>query len=292
MSCTVTAPGGANVNCKSYLSEANAAAIFDPSVTWATLQALDNIENIRTYLQESRTGFVVEFNGTEPTAAEAVTETTGFGDNIITAENTPSLLAYAEMNACDFKEVLSAYKGGSYRVVFFLSDGNAILTEVGNEYGGFMTQVYAHRFGIPGRENQSQQYRITFNFLRGSEFDNYRVAPVNYSADDLFLLLPLGLQADVKTPYVSGTGIVELNVYTRCVPDSPKSGALTVEIVKTNSAATAVTGVATDNGGGEYSVTISADAGQLAAGEYAEFILVSKTGNVYDEVSNKIKVVG
>jgi len=292
MACTVTAPGGANVNCKSYLSEAVAAVITDPSFSWADAGAVDNIENLRVLLQETRKGFIVEFNGSEPTAAEAVTETTGFGDSIITAENAPSLLAYAEMNACDFSEILKNYKGGTYNVSFILADGRLMLCDKLTKLQGFQTQVYAHRLGVPGRANQTQQYRITFNFLKGYEFDNYKIVGINYTVDDVLDLLPLGLTADIKTAYDSGTGVIVLNVYTRCLPDAPKSGTLTAEILRATQGLT-VTATPTYDDGGQYTVTIAKSGpAQLATGEYAEFILVSKTSTVYDEISNSIKVVG
>lgn len=290
MSCAVSAPNGANLNCVKNLSEAQAAIIMDPSVNFETLAALDNIENIRVLLEESRTGFVVEFNGSDPTPAEVVTETTGFGDNIITSENTPSFVGYAKINACDFKEILNAYKGGSYRVAFMLADGSMMATEIGTAFGGFLTQVYASRFGIPGRENQTQQFKINFNFLVGSEFDNYRVIGVNYGIDDLKLLLPLALQADVQTPF-DGNAVV-LNVYTRCVPGDPKSGVMTAEVTK-GTLGLDITATPTDDGNGQYTVVVQKTGPvDLAVGEYAEFVLVTKTGNVYDEISNTIKVVG
>jgi hypothetical protein len=292
MSCIVTAPGGANKDCIAYLSEAQAAIITDPSFSWADVGAVDNIENLRVLLRETRKGFIVEFNGTEPTNAEPVTETTGFGDNIITAENTPSLLAYAEMNACDFKEILSAYKGGSYNVAFVLGDGTIMLADKLTSLAGFKTQVFAHRFGVPGRENQTQQFRITFNFLKGEEFDNYKAVPVNYTIDEVADLIPLGLQADINTAYNTGTGVIVLDVYTRCVVDSLKAGTMTAELDK-GTKGLVITATPTDDGNGQYTVTVLVGgATQLAAGEYAIFRLVSKTGLIYEEISNAIKVVG
>ena len=290
MSCTVTAPNGANANCIKYLSEAQAAIITDPSVTFASLAALDNVESIRELLQEDMTGFVLEFNGTEPTRAEATVETTGFGQNYVTAESNPSLIGYVKTNACDFNQLLSAYKGGTYNVLFFLADGSLYVAQQGITLKGFQTQVYTQRYGIPGRENQTQSFKVIFNFLKGSEFDNARTFDVNYSVDDLQLYLPLGLQADVATAF-DGTDIV-LNVYTRCVPDSGHSGVMTAEVVKATQGLT-VTAVPVDNTDNTYTVTVQKSGpADLGVGEYAEFYLVTKSGDIYTEMSNIIKVVG
>jgi len=290
MSCTVTAPGGANSGCINFLSEANYAIVTDPSFEWDSVGAVDNIENLRVLLQETRKGFIVSLNGSEPTLPEAQTETTGFGDNYITSENSPSLIGYANMSACDFKEILANWKGGTYRVALLLADGSLMVHDKGPEQEGFLAQVFAHAFGAPGRENQTQMYKITFNFLIGEEFDNYSIVPINFSGRDVIDLLPVGLSATVNTVFDS-TQIV-LNVFTRCVPDDPKAGVTTGEIVKSTQGIT-VTAVPTDNADGTYTVVVQkGGAVDLAAGEYAEFILVVKNGLIYEEITNKIKVVG
>lgn len=292
MSCLVTAPNGANNKCTNYLQKAIAAIITDPSFSWASVGAVDNIENIRVLLQETRKGFIVEFNGTTPTAGEAVSETTGFGQNFTTGVNAGSLLGYVKSNPCDFKEVLSAFKGGTYNVALFLEDGSILVVDNLQSkepaLKGFEAQVYALDIGIPGQENQSQGYRLQINFFKAEEFRSFKVVDVHYSFNDLLDLLPLGLSAEVSTPW-DGSDIV-LSVATRCVGDSPKSGALTVEIEKATQGLV-VSGTATDNGDGTYTVTIQKDGpADLAAGEYARFFLVSKTGDVYDEISNVIEV--
>lgn len=292
MSCQVLSPGGANSNCKAILDEAIGAIVTDPSFNWATAGDLDNIENLRVLLQETRKGFVVEFNGSTPTDSELQTETTGFGDTIVTAENAPTLLGFVETNACDFAEVLSVYKGGTYNVAYILGDGTIMLTDKITKLQGFQTQVWAQAVSVPGRENKTQQFKIMFNHLKVREFNAYKVVPVNYTIDEVLELLPLGLTATVKTPYVPASGIIVLNVTTRCVPDDPKTGVMTGEVVKATPGLT-ITITPTDNGGGEYSVLIQKSGpANLAAGEYCEFRLVTKSGAIYDDISNVIKVVG
>lgn len=292
MSCLVNAPNGANVNCVNYLSEAVAAIITDPSFNWASVSAVDNIESLRVILQETRKGFIVEFNGTAPTNAEPVNETTGYGQTITTAINAPSLIGYAKSNPCDFNEMLSAFNGGTYNVAFFLKSGGIMLVDnlqaKSPSLRGFRTQVYAINVGVPGRENQTQNFRIQMNFQSADEFRKYKVINVHYGFNDLLELLPVGLQADVITPF-DGTQVV-LNVYDRCVADSPKSGVLTAELQSGTQGLT-ITATPTDDGGGQYTVVVQKmGPADLGTGEYARFFLCSKTGNVYDEISNIIEV--
>jgi len=290
-SCTISAPGGANINCKSYLSEAVAAIILDPTIEFSPGE-LDNIENLRPLLQESLSAYLVEFNGTEPTAPEVVTETTGFGDNIITGDTAPSVIAYAETNACDFKEMLANYKGGSYGVLFVLADGSIMGADKGKVRKGFLTQVWAQRLGIPGRENKVQSYKISFNPLNGQEFDSYFVEEVNYTIDELLMLLPVGLTATPLSDYDDSTGDVSVMVKYRCVPDSPVLGAtLVVDVVKSTLNLSLTTTV-TEVGDGVYNVNvIDADTtSPLVAGQYAIIRLRVMSGAITEEISNTLKI--
>jgi hypothetical protein len=271
------------------MSEAVAALIV-PADTKISMGGFDNIEHIKPLLNESLTGYIVEFNGTEPTAPEAVVETTGFGKNIITSESTPILLAYAETNACDFGEMLQHYKGGSYGVYFFGADGYVLGTKKGGDFAPFTSQVWAHGFGIPGRENQTQQFRITFNFLRNSEFDNFIVEEINYSIDDLFMSMPVGLTMKELSGFID-TGL-DVELTYRCQPDNFKSGAVDAEIVKkTPGVDMVVTFTEEGTVPGKYTVSVTLDGTTpLQPGHYAIFRAYVQNGTIYEEVSNNIKV--
>ncbi len=291
--CSVSAPNGVNINCIRSLDAAIAMVILDPSTSWNSVGAVDNIETLRVILQETRKGFIVEFNGTEPGAAEATDETTGFGQTITTSISAPTLTGYVKTNACDFAQMLDALNGGTYNVAFFLKNGGfLVVDELQNKDSklrGFLAQVYALNLGIPGIDNQAQQFRIKVNFMDADEFRKYKVVSVHYGVRDLLELLPLGLTADVTTPYNSTSGEIVLQVYTRCSPDDVETDTLTSEIVgKTQGITPTVTPSAGTDG--EYTITIAEGAGQLAAGEYVRFFLCVKDGDVYEKISNVIEV--
>jgi hypothetical protein len=125
--------------------------------------------------------------------------------------------------------------------------------------------------------------------LNYKEFRKPKLVNVNYDVQDLTEFIPLGLTAEIDTDF-DGTQII-LDVYTRCSPTDIHTGVMTGEVIR-GTQGLVITAVPTDGGGGKYTVVVQKGITDLAAGEYAEFILVTKTGSVYDEISNVIKVTG
>jgi len=214
--CSIQMPAGTNSQCKSYLGEAHAAILLP---TDASFDSEISLNDLLAYLKTNLNGFLIEFNGTEPTDAELVTETTGFGRQIITGENAPSLLAYVDSNACDFREVLRTIKGGSYGVLFLLSSGEILGTLRNDKLHPFLMQVWAHRLSIPGRENKTQQFKVTFGSLRGSEFDTYGLAEPEWDINDILVAMPIGASIKVVSPAADSSTSTDMTVYAnlRCV---------------------------------------------------------------------------
>jgi hypothetical protein len=254
-----------------------------------TAEQLDNLATFKTVISEDNTAAVVYFDGTEPTMAEAQTETSGFGVSYITSENAPTLLGFAKTNACDFSDMLNSYNGGSYEVYLYDAGGNLLGTARELIYG-YSTQVWAHANGAIGRDNQTQQYKITLNFLEAEEWRNPSVTPVNYSLNDLLMLMPLGLKATPIIELAGDTGSTEVSI--RCVANSELIETLTGEVLGSNVAGATIT--PTYNAVTEVydCVVTKTAAAELLFGEYVEGRLVAKTGAIYDKMTNKIKFKG
>jgi hypothetical protein len=254
-----------------------------------TAAELDNLATFKTVISEDNTAAVVYFDGTEPTQAEAQTETSGFGVSYITSENAPTLLGFAKTNACDFSDMLNSYNGGSYEVYLYDAGGNLLGTARELIYG-YSTQVWAHAYGAVGRDNQTQQYRLTLNFLEAAEWRNPSVTPVNYSLNDLLMLMPLGLKATPIVALAGDTGSTPVTV--RCVENSELIEVLTGEVLKANVAGATIT--PTYNATTEVydCVVTKTAAAELLYGEYVEGRLITKTGAVYDKMTNKSKFNG
>ena len=291
MTCqAVNFPNGMNKDCVKALKEAKAALVFKAdNSTFDNKIALDNVENMRVKIQESEVLAVVQLQGSEVTAGEIQEATTGYGDTFPTGVNAPMVIGHAKTNACDFLEYLKAFSGDTFEVMFLDADNNIIAYNTGSSIKGFQASIQAQPFGIGARDGQESQYQIKFYFRAAEEFSSYIVTPVNYTVNALLMYAPVGLTLLENTAYVAGTGVVVLDVETRCT-GVEETSTFTGEVIKTNSAsAVTVTPVlATD----KYTVTVAAGAGQLAAGEYATFRLVAKTGSVYDKVSDLFKVTG
>ena len=291
MAClTANFPNGMNKDCIKALKEAKAALVFKAdNSTFDNKNALDNVENMRVKIQETEVLAIVQLQGSEVTPGEIQEATTGYGDTFSTGVNAPMVIGHAKSNACDFLEYLKAFGGGTYEVMFLDADNNIMAYNNGSNIIGFQTTIQAQPFGIGSREGQESQYQIKFYFRDAEQFSSYIVTPVNYTLNQLLLLAPVGLSLFENTAYVPGTGIIVMDVETRCT-GVEETSTFTGEVIKTNSASAVTVTPVLDTD--KYNVTIAAGAGQLAAGEYAIFRLVAKTGSVYDKVSDTYKVTG
>lgn len=292
MACgLVNFPNGMNKDCVKALKEAKAALVFKAdNSTFDNKIALDNVENMRVKIQETEVLAIIPLQGSEVTPGEIQEATTGYGDTFPTGVNAPMVVGHAKSNACDFLEYLKAFGGGTYEVMFIDADNNIMAYNNGTSILGFQTSIQAQPFGIGSREGQESQYQIKFYFRDAEQFSKYAVVPVNYSVNQLLLLAPVGLSLFENVAYVTGTGIIVMDVEKRCT-GVEETAVFTGEAIKTNhtgglSAITVTPVLATD----KYTVTIAAGAGQLAVGEYVTFRLVAKTSSVYDKVSDTYTV--
>jgi hypothetical protein len=293
MTCSlVNFPNGMNKDCIKALKEAKAALVFKAdNSTFDNKNALDNVENMRVKIQETEVLAIIQLQGSEVTPGEIQEATTGYGDTFPNGVNAPMVIGHAKTNACDFLEYLKAFGGGTYEVMFLDADNNIMAYNNGSDILGFQTSIQAQPFGIGAREGQEAQYQIKFYFREADQFKSYIVTPVNYTLNELLLLAPVGLSLFEATAYDTGTGIIVMDVEKRCT-GVEETGTLTGEVIKTNSASAVTVTPAYDAVDENYDVTVAAGAGQLAAGEYAIFRLVEKSGSVYDKVSDHYKVTG
>lgn len=290
MSCTSLVQNGSNPNCESYLKEVRAAIIMVASGQEFTPDELDNLATMKTMIAENTTASVVEFNGTEPTQAEVQTETTGFGTNYITSENSPTLMGYLKANACDFTDMLASYSGGTYEVLLYNAGGKLVATQSSSKIKGFKTQIWAHAYGAVGRENQTQQYQITLNFLDEVEWRKPSIVSVNYTLFDLNYLMPLGLNIASSAEMTGDT--VSLPVSVRCIDNSELAEALTGNVLKSN--VTGATITPTYNATTEvYDIVVTKTGGvALVYGEYVEGRLEVLDGSTIEKVTNVVKFNG
>ena len=288
MNCTTLVNNGSNPDCINYLKEAKFAIVMKAGTAFPDAAALDNIENLRALIQEENSATIIEFNGTEPTAPEVASETTGFGTTFYTNESAPTLLGYAKTNACDFKDLLQSFYESSAAVILGMADKRLLCFDAGTQLQGFDTQMWAHAYGAPGRENSTQLFKITLNFLDEVEWRSPEVVPVNYTLNDLKLLLPLGLKAYPSVGTLAA-GQAEIAVSVRCVANSGLTEALEAEVLNTNAEGVSILPTYNATTGKYDCLVQKTGAVDLVAGEYVEGRLILKSGAIYEKISNVVK---
>ena len=222
---------------------------------------------------------------------EAVNETTGFGVQITTRITPGSIIVYLESNSCDFNEMMSAYSGGTFKVVSFDEDGmlNGHLRSDG-KIEGFEAQIYAVPISVAGVDNQVQQWRLMINWKDADQFRS-RVRVVSpKSLKGLLEWMPGGIYADQNTAYNTTSGVQVVNAYKRCDFTTPETEALTAEVID-NGTVLGATASPSSNSDGTYDVTIQdGTPANLANGDYLVYRLVKKSGSIYEKISNRIVV--
>jgi hypothetical protein len=300
MTCTTQKNNGRNVDCTSFLKEAVAIVIGDAgTLSFDNSYALDNAENWRVKIQEEESVSIFPINGAEVTPGEAQTETTPNGRTFVSGENTGSVIAYLDTNACDYKEVLKYFKGGTYDIMWLDADANALGYDTGTNLDGYKAQLHAPNYGgVGSRENQSQMFKMHVNYINNAEQNSPFVQNLGISLNTLEMYIPVGMTLVESTAYVPGTGVVVMDIFKRCTntkyTNTILSG-LVGEVVEVRGQADAsgVTVTPVWNGATlKWDITIADGAGQLAAGVSCEFRLAQKTGSVYDYVSNTKPVTG
>jgi len=229
--------------------------------------------------------------GFENTTPEVAFETSNLGFNEQTTQPIPSIKGYLDGNYCDYKTYM-ALNGQSFNVVLHLKDGSQFATRDSSlVVKGFKATVHTY-FGVPQAENRMQSYPIWVNFESLDEFvDGYLDNP-SYTFRALLDYVPIGLGLKVITAYTAG--VVVVKVITRGT-GAGYAGLLLTDWVElaANTDDTQVTAM-TDDGSGQYSLTIKTDASgtpaNMTTGQYLEFQAQDINGGFIDYASNKIRV--
>jgi len=268
--------------------------ITKPTFEFANYVAAENSENYRIGIQEGATINALTMYPTLPMRSVAVTkpapnnETDGSGAQTGTFLPPGSAIVDLKVSACDFKEMLTSMQGGIYRTFIGLGANKLMGTMKPNGViRGFTGQIIANPIGFPTKDAKLTEMQLHINFEDVEEFNNFVIIELPIALSELTEFTALGLNAMVKTPLAASDMTVKVN--QRCT-DTLESEVLTAEIVSTNITDTpdVAVGVASN---GEYIITLqkSATPEDLVAGDYINYILVTKTTNVYDKVSNVIE---
>ena len=296
--CSVDLPGGVNGDCQLPLSEIKNILICDKDVSFtdAEVKVLSNWEAaINEDLEIYAVAGLVNYT---PTTDDPNIITNPVSKaKTITNSPVPSFEFMLDSNFCDFKSMLQTLKGGVYGVFFELHNGNiqGYVDQSGNDIGSFKpykARINAYTKGAQEIDS-NEAFKLYVNFLNANELQNqYYFAPI-WGVDELLDAMPVGVNVIKTGAYASGDQ--EVRITTRCADaiTGLVVGDFETSSTKSNVSTPAVTSVS-DDGGGVYTLTVQKDStpANIVDGDYVYLRVAKKTGDVYNYVSNWIRVEG
>jgi len=277
-------PLGNNQDCIKFMQRAEQLVILEKGGYTLTSTNITSNAEITDIIQDDLKGYVLPLTGYTPNTPDATVEETPFGRGIITSQAAPRMTAYADLNPCDYRNLLKTLDGGLYDVLFLDNAGNIMYWQSGTSVYGFSANIWAITAGIPNPDALHEFYRLEFFFTSLPQFKEFRITKPSYNPlTELLLAMPNGLGINLNS-YDGSDAIVY--VADRC--GAKKSGLLLAdfELVETNSTAT-ITAVTETGTSGVYTVEIS-----LTAGQYALIRVKKLSGTNVTDVSWNVQLNG
>lgn len=286
INCSFSGLNGLNKNCELFLSATKGFAVTDPDQYFASLTAAKTLSNFKTAIDTSVSMWLPRpILSSEPTAAEPVIETDGFGRDRVTGFNPPKATFYLSSSPCDFKE-MQALGAQMCRMYLFGQDGSKMGWQDDNGViRGFECQYVAQPISVPGRENKLQQFKVIVNFSEVDEFENFVIWNDGISYNQYLEFMPEGYTMEVVAA-LSGTA-ASVKLYKRCQDTVLGVDTFVAEIVDSNCPLPSIT-VGAITGGISVLTVYATGTTPLASGQYVTFRLVKKTTTVYDQISNYV----
>jgi len=290
MNCSGIMPGGKAADA-CILDQPTNLIITKSDVSFSNYVNAHNSEKWREPIQETLKMYVtLPMRSVAVEKASEVKETDGAGVNVTTNLVPGGAVVDLKTSACDFKEILQSMEGGFYKVIIGMGAQKAMVYEKKDgTLQGFTAQLTAIPIGFPSKDAKFAEFQLSINWSEIEEFKRFRIIELPLMLNELTEYTPLGLDAKVKTA-LSGDDMT-LTVNERCV-DTLITETLTAKIESFSPGmdTPAVTVTAVSGTDGDYTVKLEKGAtpAQLEAGDYINYRLVKKTGDIYDSISNII----
>lgn len=296
--CSVDLPGGLNADCQLPMAEIKNVLICDKDVsfTFANKKVLSNWTDL---IGQSLTIYAIAgLVNYSPTTDDPNIVTNAVSKaKSITNTPVPSFEFMLDTNYCDFKSMLQTLKGGVYAVFFELQDGRIMgfLDQSGTETGyfkPFKARINAYTKGAQEIDS-NEAFKLYVNFLNANEIENQFYFEPSWDVGELVDAMPVGLSIVKTGMYASGD--IDVHIATRCGDNYTGLvvGDFDESTTKSNVSTPAVTGV-TDNGGGDYTLTVQKDAtpANLVDGDLVYLRVKVLDGSDVTHLSNYIRVEG
>jgi len=292
-----TVPAGINQDSLKFESPVRNIVITGISETFSDIANFKNLAQWKTKLQTLLAWMPASLSGYEPRTDDPSESTSTFGKKLITRAATPSMMVNLESNVADFNHLLGTLEGGNYRVFFLHEDGTISAYRTGTGvFKGFKAKITAITKGVPPTEGLEVAFPVYINFVDLEEFKAKKV--INPAWNPLLELpaaMPNGLSLEATGVYdTAGDGDITVHIEDRCGDGVTGLDETNMEVVTSNDLDTPAVSAATDDGGGDYTVTLAKGAApaSLSSGDYIVFrVKVISTGSIVSDVSNNLLVV-
>ena len=296
MNCTPYFAGLAD--CQSLLKKVKGVMVTEKGTTYtfATFVTESVLHlGIADATTANRNASVFPFLNYERTTDDPSIQTSNLGIKDKDLDPPPSMQGWLDASFCDYK-TLHSLEGLALDIVLFTTDGKQIGTvKSDGSVKGFRAKI-STRKDLPPSDNAQASYPVDILFRNASEFENAVVFEPDYSFDDVLDFVPAGLNVRITTAYSVSTGKVTVKVTERCT-DTGKTGlaAADFEVLASDGDAPVSVTVATDNGLGEYELTINEDVGgtpsALDSGDFYKLQVSDDDSTYVTFLSNVIKEV-
>ena len=224
-------------DCKALWKRVVGVAIMDKGTTFtrATFIAPGTWHTaIASATLATRTTTVLPFLNYENTSDEPGIQTSNLGIKRKDLDPAPSMQGWLDISPCDYK-TLFRLEGISFEIVLFLQGGLQFgtISSLGVIKG--LRGTVSLRRGLPPSDNAMTSYPVDIFFDLVQEFEDFYVDQPDYSFNTLLDYVPAGLNLSVTTAIIQATGVIVVQVNTRCT-STGKTGlaAADFEIVASN----------------------------------------------------------
>lgn len=295
--CRAFMPGGINRNCIAELGEVKNVIITEDDVEFSSISDALNLSTWKTKVMQDLSVYVPrKINDYEVTTDDP---------NIVTFQNTrkrltnkplPSATVMLQMNFCDYKEILGTLVGGTYGVIYELSDGSYLATKTSaGKIKPLLATINAIAPGIPLKGDVGNNFKIYIGHLDYKEFeDAILLSPAWDLTFELTNSMPVGYTLEQTGAYdTAADGDVTVRITERCGDGVESLTDSDFEVVDSNDLDTPAITAVSDDSNGNYTITLQKEATptNLAAGDYIIFRVKKTSDSDITHLSNRVTVI-
>ena len=293
--CSPFLPQGINKSCLQDLKELKNIIATTESASFTSMANAASLSQWKAKLQTDLTVYVpLGINDYDPTTDDPNIVTMPVsGRKAVSNKPIPSGIFRLASNFCDYKELLSAFKGGTFRLFLVDANGNIFGTRTSaGVVKGFACTINAITKGLPLKEI-ANNYSLYVNFLNYDEFEQAVMISLSWSPTlELTEAAPVGLSIYATSTYSTTTGDISVQVNTRCGDGKTGLVVADFEILESNGLVSPAVTAAVEVGSGAYTLTVEklAVPEALDAGDYVIIRVKVVVATIVTYISSRLTI--